>query len=67
MHDPYIAQDHILLAFVKDPSTQLVLKEAGLTEATLKTAIKQIRRNKRVASRAAEQEQWSDKLFVSFA
>ena len=55
MHDSYIAQDHILLALIKDPSISSILKEAGLTEATLKTAIEQIRGNRRVESKTAEQ------------
>ncbi|KAI0076097.1 hypothetical protein K474DRAFT_1772816 [Panus rudis PR-1116 ss-1] len=55
MHDSYIAQDHILAALIKDSSITPVLKEAGLTEATLKTAIDQIRGNRRVDSKNAEQ------------
>jgi ATP-dependent Clp protease ATP-binding subunit ClpB len=55
MHDSYIAQDHLLLALIKDPSIQPVIKEAGLTEATLKTAIDQIRGNRRVDTKNAEQ------------
>ncbi|KAG7099208.1 hypothetical protein E1B28_001075 [Marasmius oreades] len=55
MHDSYIAQDHILLALFKDPSISPVLKDAGLTEAILKTAIEQIRGNRRVESRNAEE------------
>ncbi|KAI0655098.1 P-loop containing nucleoside triphosphate hydrolase protein [Cubamyces menziesii] len=55
MHDSYIAQDHILAALIKDPSIQPVLKEAGLTEDVLKTAIDQIRGNRRVDSKNAEQ------------
>ena len=55
MHDSYIAQDHILLALIKDPFLTPILKEAGLTEATLKTAIQQIRGNRRVESKRAEQ------------
>lgn len=55
MHDSYIAQDHILAALVKDSSIQPVLKEAGLTEASLKTAIDQIRGNRRVDTKNAEQ------------
>ncbi|KIJ68458.1 hypothetical protein HYDPIDRAFT_185502 [Hydnomerulius pinastri MD-312] len=54
MHDSYIAQDHLLLALIKDSSITPVLKEAGLTEAALKTAIQQIRGNRRVESRNAE-------------
>ncbi|KAI0825114.1 P-loop containing nucleoside triphosphate hydrolase protein [Trametes gibbosa] len=55
MHDSYIAQDHILAALIKDSSIQPVLKEAGLTEEVLKTAIDQIRGNRRVDSKNAEQ------------
>lgn len=55
MHDSYVAQDHILLALIKSPSISPVLKEASLTDATLKTAIEQIRGNRRVESRQAEQ------------
>jgi hypothetical protein len=39
MHDSYIAQDHILIAFLKAPSIAPVLKEASLTEAVLITTI----------------------------
>ncbi|EGN99962.1 hypothetical protein SERLA73DRAFT_180301 [Serpula lacrymans var. lacrymans S7.3] len=54
MHDSYIAQDHILLALVKDSTIAAVLKEASLTEASLKTAIQQTRGNRRVESKSAE-------------
>lgn len=55
MRDSYIAQDHLLLALLKDESIAKVLKENGLTEAALKTAIDQIRGNRRVESKTAEQ------------
>ncbi|PPQ63768.1 hypothetical protein CVT24_004310 [Panaeolus cyanescens] len=55
MHDSYIAQDHILLSLIKEPSILAVLKDNGLTEATLKTAIEQIRGNRRIESKTAEQ------------
>ena len=55
MRDSYIAQDHLILALVKDPSIAPVIKEAGLTEAAIKTAIEQIRGNRRVESKTAEQ------------
>jgi ATP-dependent Clp protease ATP-binding subunit ClpA len=55
MHDSYVAQDHILTALLKAPSMAPVLKEASLTEAALVTAIEQIRGNRRVESRTAEQ------------
>ncbi|KAG2044849.1 P-loop containing nucleoside triphosphate hydrolase protein [Suillus americanus] len=54
MHDSYIAQDHILLALLKEPSLSSVIKDAGLTEAALKTAIEQTRGNRRVESKNAE-------------
>ncbi|KAI9512595.1 P-loop containing nucleoside triphosphate hydrolase protein [Russula earlei] len=55
MHDSYVAQDHILTALIKAPSIAPVLKEADLTEAALITAIQQIRGNRRIESRSAEQ------------
>ena len=55
MHDSYIAQDHVLAALIKDSSIAAVLKEAGMTEDLLKTAIDQIRGNRRVDSKNAEQ------------
>lgn len=55
MHDFYVAQDHLLLALLKDSEIQKVLKECGLNEATLKTAIEQMRGNRRVESKTAEQ------------
>ncbi|KAJ7932404.1 P-loop containing nucleoside triphosphate hydrolase protein [Mycena leptocephala] len=55
MHDSYIAQDHLILALLKDSSIAAILKEANLTEATLKTAIEQVRGNRRVESKTAEQ------------
>lgn len=55
MHDTYIAQDHLLLALIKDPSISTVLKEASLTEAALKTSIQQLRGDRRVDNKNAEQ------------
>ena len=55
MHDSYIAQDHLLLAVIKDSAIAAVLKEVGLTEASLKTQIESVRGNRRVESRNAEQ------------
>ncbi|KAK0233095.1 P-loop containing nucleoside triphosphate hydrolase protein [Armillaria fumosa] len=54
MNDSYIAQDHLLLALLKDSSIAPVIRESGLTEATLKTAIQAIRGNRRVESKNAE-------------
>lgn len=55
MHDFYVAQDHLLLALLKDSSVQGVLRDCGLNEATLKTAIEQMRGNRRIESKTAEQ------------
>ena len=55
MHDSYIAQDHLILALVKDPSFAQLLKDNGITEATIKTAVEQTRGNRRVDSKTAEQ------------
>jgi ATP-dependent Clp protease ATP-binding subunit ClpB len=55
MRDSYIAQDHLILALVKDPSIAPVIKAAGLTEATIKTAVDQTRGTRRVETKTAEQ------------
>ncbi|KAJ7225520.1 P-loop containing nucleoside triphosphate hydrolase protein [Mycena pura] len=55
MHDSYIAQDHVLLALLKDSSIAAILKESSLNEAALRTSIEQIRGNRRVESKSAEQ------------
>ena len=55
MHDSFIAQDHLLLALLKDPTIAAVIKEASLTENALKTAIQQTRGDRRVDSKNAEQ------------
>lgn len=55
MHDSYIAQDHIILALIQDSTISPILKEAGVTEATVKTAVTQTRGNRRVESKNAEQ------------
>ena len=55
MHDSYIAQDHLILALSKDPSIAPLIKEAGMTEATIKTAVEQTRGNRRVETKTAEQ------------
>lgn len=54
MHDTYIAQDHLLLALLKDSNIITVIKEASLTEASVKTAIQQLRGDRRVDSKNAE-------------
>lgn len=54
MHDSYVAQDHLILALIKDSTVAPILKEAGLTEAAVKTTIQQVRGNRRIDSRNAE-------------
>ncbi|KAG6336579.1 hypothetical protein ID866_2517 [Astraeus odoratus] len=54
MHDSYVAQDHLILALIKDSTIAPIIKEAGLTEAAIKTAIQQTRGNRRIESRNAE-------------
>lgn len=54
-HDAFIAQDHLLQALIKDPSISAVLKEAGVTEAAIKTALEQARGNRRIESKNAEE------------
>ncbi|KAF7306920.1 hypothetical protein MIND_00484500 [Mycena indigotica] len=53
--DSYIASDTLVLALLRDPGIAEIIKEAGLTEAAIKTAVEQIRGNRRVESRTAEQ------------
>ncbi|KAJ1311502.1 hypothetical protein OPQ81_009989 [Rhizoctonia solani] len=55
MHDSYIAQDHLILALIKDPGITSLLKEANLTPAAIKTAVQAVRGNRRVDSKNAEQ------------
>lgn len=54
MHDSYIALDHLILALIKDPSISAVLKDLSLAENALKTAIEQVRGNRRIDSKSAE-------------
>jgi len=55
MRDSYLAQDHLLLALIKDPSIASVIKEAGLTEPVLRTTIQQVRGDRHIESRSAEE------------
>ncbi|KAG8691547.1 hypothetical protein FRC11_001537 [Ceratobasidium sp. 423] len=55
MHDSYIAQDHLILALIKDSGIIALLKEASLTPAAIKTAVQAARGNRRVESKNAEQ------------
>lgn len=55
MHDSYISQDHLLRALVKDPSIATILVELGLNESRIVTSIEQIRGNRRIETKTAEQ------------
>ena len=55
MHDSYLAQDHLLLALIKDSSIASVIKEAGLTEPVLRTTIQQVRGDRHIESKSAEE------------
>ena len=53
--DSFIAQDHILLALIQDPTIKQLLKESGLTnDQLLKTAIQQARGGRHIDSKNAE-------------
>lgn len=53
--DSYISVDHIILAFADDPAMFEPLKEAGVTKKALQNAVSQIRGNRRVDSKNAEE------------
>ncbi|KDN50244.1 hypothetical protein RSAG8_01580, partial [Rhizoctonia solani AG-8 WAC10335] len=55
MHDSFIAQDHLILALIKDSGITALLKEANITPAAIKTAAQATRGNRRVDSKNAEQ------------
>ena len=55
MHDSYLAQDHLLLALIKDSSIASVIKEAGLIEPVLRTTIQQVRGDRHIESKSAEE------------
>lgn len=54
-NDSFVAQDHLILACVQDPSILNILKEAGTTPEAIKTAAQQVRGGKQVNSRGAEE------------
>lgn len=54
--DSYIAQDHIIAAFVEDPILKEALKEAGVTPKAFETAVQQTAGNTRVDSKNAEEQ-----------
>lgn len=53
--DEYVSIEHILLALLSNnDTTAKILKEAGITEKSLKTAIKDLRKGSTVTSHSAE-------------
>ncbi|MGC6285280.1 MAG: ATP-dependent chaperone ClpB [Polaribacter sp.] len=56
MKDDFVSIEHILLAIFKSKSTiAQVLKDQGVTELNLKTAIQELRKGERVTSQSAEE------------
>ncbi len=56
MKDDFVSIEHILLAIFKSKSTiPQVLKDQGVTELNLKTAIQELRKGERVTSQSAEE------------
>ncbi|RCI04006.1 hypothetical protein CU098_012083, partial [Rhizopus stolonifer] len=53
--DSFISVDHIILAFSEDDAMFKPLKDAGITKKSLQSAIAQIRGNRRVDSKNAEE------------
>jgi len=54
--DSYIAQDHIIAAFIEDPILKEALKEAGITPKAFESAIQQTAGTTRVDSKNAEEQ-----------
>lgn len=54
--DSYIAQDHIIAAFIEDPILKEALKEAGVTPKAFETAVQQTAGTTRVDSKNAEEQ-----------
>lgn len=56
MNDEYVSVEHIILAIFKSKSNiGQVLKDQGITEKDLKTAIEDLRKGERVTSQSAEE------------
>jgi ATP-dependent Clp protease ATP-binding subunit ClpB len=56
MNDEYVSVEHIILAIFKSKSNiAQVLKDQGVTEKALQTAIEELRRGERVTSQSAEE------------
>jgi ATP-dependent Clp protease ATP-binding subunit ClpB len=56
MNDEYISIEHLLLAILKSKDTTAqILKDQGITEKNLKTAILELRKGSKVTSQSAEE------------
>jgi ATP-dependent Clp protease ATP-binding subunit ClpB len=57
-HDDYVAQEHLLLAFVRDGRTKAgeLLRAKGLSETSLLAALKEVRGSARVSDPNAEEK-----------
>jgi ATP-dependent Clp protease ATP-binding subunit ClpB len=54
--DSYIAQDHIIAAFIEDPLLKKALEEAGVTPKAFEAAVQQVAGASRVDSKNAEEQ-----------
>ncbi|CAG8530347.1 5072_t:CDS:2 [Paraglomus occultum] len=53
--DAYISQDHLILALFEDRQCENALNEAGVSKKTIEIAIKQVRGNRRVETKSADE------------
>jgi ATP-dependent Clp protease ATP-binding subunit ClpB len=53
--DTHLAADHLILALMDDRDVSKSLEESGLTKKSLEQAVAQVRGNRRVESRTAEE------------
>ncbi|CAG8486990.1 15898_t:CDS:2 [Acaulospora morrowiae] len=53
--DSYISQDHLILALMEDPQSLKSFNEAGVDRKALEIAITQVRGNRRVESKSADE------------
>eukprot|EP01107_Rhizomastix_libera_P002110 TRINITY_DN1374_c0_g1_i2.p1 TRINITY_DN1374_c0_g1~~TRINITY_DN1374_c0_g1_i2.p1 ORF type:complete len:890 (+),score=250.82 TRINITY_DN1374_c0_g1_i2:38-2707(+) len=54
-NDSHIAQDHLIIALLDDSDVAAAFKESGITKQILEQAIKELRGNRKVESRDAEE------------
>ncbi|RIA82783.1 heat shock protein [Glomus cerebriforme] len=53
--DSYISQDHLILALTEDANCLQVLKDSGITKKALEMAISQVRGNRHVETKSADE------------